>query len=206
MQQTKQHADLRRAIFLDRDGVLNRNVFYRDTAAWESPRSAAEFALTRGALHALQALDKAGYLLFMVSNQPNEGKGKSLPGSLAATHMRLLALLGGAGIALRGAYYCTHHPLVTGACVCRKPSPWFLQQAAAQHGVNLQGSWMIGDRATDMECGRRAGTQTAWVCTGQERERPLALHVDLEGRTLPAVARLILQTSLRPSLRPQSGA
>jgi D-glycero-D-manno-heptose 1,7-bisphosphate phosphatase len=157
-----------RAIFLDRDGVLNDNVWYPDTGCWESPRTLAEFALAVGVLPSLAALQQAGYQLFLVSNQPNEANGKSPPGTLAAMHFRLLAILSGAGVYLENSYYCTHHPRITGPCGCRKPSPYFLHDAAKRYNLSLRDSWMIGDRVTDMQCGHAAGVRTGWVNTGQE--------------------------------------
>ncbi len=184
----------RRAVFLDRDGVLNQNVFYEDTCCWESPRCVSEFRFTDGLVPALQQLRDAGFLLFLVSNQPNEAKGKSSPGVLAAMHALLTQELAAAALVLEDAFYCTHHPQITGHCVCRKPSPYFLLQAAGAHDLSLSDSWMVGDRATDMECGRAAGTRTAWVETGQERVRPLPGCTDIQGSSLPDVVRQILES------------
>lgn len=178
---------MNRALFLDRDGVLNRNVWYADTEAWESPRLPHEFALADGVLPALAALRDAGFLLFVVSNQPNVAKGKAPPGALESMHKLLIEALAEAGIVLVRAFYCTHYPDVTGPCLCRKPSPFFLEQAAREYGLNLRDSWMIGDRDTDMECGRAAGTRTGWVRTGQERRTPRAHLVDVEGANLAEV-------------------
>ena len=182
----------RRAVFLDRDGVLNRNLWYADTGAWESPRSPAEFVLVDGVLPALVLLRDAGFLLFLVSNQPNEAKGKSAAGALEAMHAQLVAALAGAGLALLDAFYCTHHPDHTGPCVCRKPSPHFLKEAARDHGLALQQCWMVGDRVTDMQCGRAAGTRTAWVNTGQEPDTPDASLMDASGLNLASVVEHIL--------------
>ena len=177
-----------RAVFLDRDGVLNRNAWYADTGAWESPRAPDEFALCDGVLPALAMLRDAGFLLFVVSNQPNAVNGKSPPGALEAMHQALAGALASAGLALAGAFYCTHHPRYTGPCPCRKPSPYFLEKAAREHGLALADCWMVGDRATDMECGRAAGVRTAWVNTGQEPRTPDRALVDLAGGSLEEVS------------------
>ncbi len=182
----------RRAVFLDRDGVLNPNVFYADTRCWESPRAPDEFRLADGIVPALAQLQAAGFQLFVVSNQPNEAKGKSAAGALDAMHAMLLSWLGAGGIALAGAFYCRHHPEFTGPCVCRKPSPHFLKQALAAYGLAPALCWMIGDRATDMECGRAAGTRTAWIRTGQERVAPAAGMFDLKSTDLPGAVEQIL--------------
>ena len=189
---------LRRAVFLDRDGVLNHNVFYPDTGAWESPRQPHEFVLTAGALPALRALADAGFSLFLVSNQPNVVNGKSTAAALAAMHRELLDALKAVPVEFAGFFYCTHHPRVTGPCPCRKPSPYFLRHAAQQHGLALGGSWMIGDRATDMACGRAAGTRTVWIDTGQERERPSPGQVDHTCPDLPRAISTILAAQSAP--------
>ncbi len=182
---------MRKAVFLDRDGVLNRNIWYADTEAWESPREAHEFVLADGVLPALAMLREAGFLLFVVSNQPNAVNGKSPPGALEAMHSALTRALGSAGLALADAFYCTHHPRHTGPCVCRKPSPYFLRKAAREHGLALAACWMVGDRATDMECGRAAGARTAWVNTGHEPRTPDRALVDLTSGSLAEVSERI---------------
>ena len=181
-----------RAVFLDRDGVLNRNVFYPDTGAWESPREPREFALAEGIVPALTRLAAAGFLLFLVSNQPNAAKGKSSHDALQTMQGMLETRLRAAGLAFSGVYYCTHHPEFTGPCLCRKPSSYFLEHAARQHGLSLHRCWMIGDRATDMECGRAAGVRTAWVCTGEEPHAPQARLIDLRSGSLPDAVQQIL--------------
>ena len=182
----------RRAVFLDRDGVLNRNVFYADTGAWESPRTPAEFALVDGMLPALAMLRDAGFLLFVVSNQPNAVKGKSTADALDAMHSHLTAALAQAGLTFADAFYCTHHPKHTGPCVCRKPSPFFLEKAAWDYGLSLDQCWMVGDRVTDMQCGRAAGTRTAWINTGQEPDTPDPSLVDAASTDLFSLATHIL--------------
>jgi D-glycero-D-manno-heptose 1,7-bisphosphate phosphatase len=182
-----------RAVFLDRDGVLNPNVFYADTRRWESPRRVEEFSLCPGVLVALRALQGAGYALFLVSNQPNTVNGKSSFVQLAGMHALLAESLGRAGVRLRGAFYCTHAPVVSGACACRKPSPWFLDRAIQAHGLRAQECWMIGDRATDMECGRAAGVRTVWVRTGQEPRVPQPALCDWTAANLPEAVEQILR-------------
>src|ERR1700726_3854432 len=98
------------AVFLDRDGVLNKNVHYSASAKWEAPRSAEDFEVIPGALEAVASLQGAGYRLFLVSNQPNIALGKAKQADHDLIHARLLAMLDGAGIKLQEAYYCFHHP------------------------------------------------------------------------------------------------
>ncbi len=182
----------RKAVFLDRDGVLNQNVFYADTAAWEAPRLLSSFVLASGVVPALRALADAGYLLFLVSNQPNACNGKSPAGTLEAMHRLLVHHLLPAGLSLTAAFYCTHHPAFTGPCPCRKPSPYFLEQAGTAFGLALADCWMVGDRDTDLSCGRAAGTRTAWIATGQEAAIPEPALIDVQGFNLQAAVPKIL--------------
>ncbi len=182
----------RRAVFLDRDGVLNQNVWYEDVQAWESPRKPWEFRLVEGMLPALGSLTEAGFLLFLVSNQPNVVNGKSTAEALTAMHRLLADALGSEGIAFTDFFYCRHHPAFSGPCACRKPSPHFLLQAAEDHHLDLRQSWFIGDRVTDMRCGRAAGTRTLWIDTGQEPEQPGSELFDLRCRSLPEAVEALL--------------
>lgn len=186
-----------RAVFLDRDGVLNPNVYYADTSNWEAPRTAAEFRLNPDVLPALHRLRDAGFLLFLVSNQPNVAKGKSRPGALESMHAHLEAALAEVKIRLTDAFYCVHHPEFTGACLCRKPSPHFLLQASSTHSLLLSECWMLGDRITDMQCGRNAGVRTGWIRTGQERAEPTAALCDITANNLGEAVEQILTGSLK---------
>jgi len=154
---------MKRAVFLDRDGTLNRNVWNPKTQAYESPLAPERMELLPGVVPALKLLRDAGYLLVLVSNQPNAAKGKATMQTLDAIHTRLEALLREQSLFLDAAYYCFHHPEFTGPCLCRKPSPYFLFQARDRLGVQLDASWMIGDRITDVHCGLAAGVKTVFV-------------------------------------------
>jgi D-glycero-D-manno-heptose 1,7-bisphosphate phosphatase len=157
--------------------VLNRNVFYPDTGRWESPRSAAEFEPTPGAGAALARLSKAGFLLFVVSNQPNAAKRKCTPEDLSEIDRKLQEYLVENAVELTTTYYCFHHPAFTGPCTCRKPEPHFLLLAQKDYALDLSACWMIGDRATDIECGRRAGTGTVWIDNKEGEREPEAADV-----------------------------
>ena len=157
-----------RAVFLDRDGVLNRNVFNPLTGTYESPHRAEDFELLPGVLEGLALLQRTGYRLILVSNQPSYAKRKTSLAAIRAIHQRLACALDGAGILFDAFCYCLHHPDGTipefsGRCQCRKPSPYFLLQAKARFDLDLANSWMIGDRETDVLCGLAAGVRTIRV-------------------------------------------
>lgn len=154
---------MNRAVFLDRDGVLNRNVWNPATSTYESPLAPEQFELAPNVIPALRLLRDAGFLLFLVSNQPNYAKGKASISTLEAIHERLEAALIRARIRFAAYYYCFHHPAFSGECICRKPSPYFLYRARDSFQVDLAHSWMVGDRATDIECGHAAGARTVEI-------------------------------------------
>ncbi|HUZ72370.1 MAG TPA: HAD family hydrolase [Stellaceae bacterium] len=188
----------RKAAFLDRDGVLNRNVFNPATGAYESPHRPEDFALLPGVMTALAQLRARNYLLFLVSNQPSYAKAKCSLAALHDVHARLQDSLAAAAIDFAGFYYCYHHPdgIVagySGACRCRKPSPYFLLEAARDFDLTLADSWMIGDRASDVFCGRAAGVRTIRVAP----DHPVAVANDVTGdfaaRDLAHAAALIAE-------------
>jgi D-glycero-D-manno-heptose 1,7-bisphosphate phosphatase len=158
----------RRAVFLDRDGVLNRNVYYADTREWESPRSERDLVLAPNAVEALRRLEAGGFLLFVVSNQPSCAKGKTSLEALEAVRRAMERLLAQGGISLAESFYCYHHPegvvpALSIRCRCRKPSPYFLEVARDRYQLEMSRSWMVGDRDTDIECGIAARVRTVQV-------------------------------------------
>jgi|SRR5579862_87765 len=189
-------SDRRRAVFLDRDGVINRNVFNPATGEYESPLSAEDFEFIPGALEAMRELQSAEFLLFLVSNQPNVAKGKSTLEQLAGIHEKLLSGLTQAQVEFAEFYYCFHHPQgivsgYSGRCECRKPSPHFLFKARSEFEVELSRSWMVGDRPTDVECGKAAGTRTI-LLDSAESPRASETLPDKVARDLFTAAGLIL--------------
>jgi D-glycero-D-manno-heptose 1,7-bisphosphate phosphatase len=155
----------RPAIFLDRDGVLNALVLNPATGRMESPLLPRDFQMLPNVIPALQRLQACGYLLILVSNQPNFALGKSSWLDLGLIHLRLVSELVRGGIHFTRFCYCLHHPKgvipgYSGSCLCRKPSPWFLLRARDDLHLSLADSWMIGDQPTDVECGRAAGVRT----------------------------------------------
>ncbi|MBI1682818.1 D-glycero-alpha-D-manno-heptose-1,7-bisphosphate 7-phosphatase [Caulobacter hibisci] len=142
---------LRPAVFLDRDGVLNSIVWRGETPA--SPRSPDELIIEPGAREALEALKAAGYLLLVVTNQPDVARGLMAGETLDAIHDKLRAALPVDAVAA-----CRHDN--ADACACRKPKPGLVLDLAREHGVDLSRSWLVGDQARDVTCGQAAGCTT----------------------------------------------
>jgi len=159
---------IEKGIFLDRDGVLNQLVRNPLTDAYESPHRPEDLVLCDDIENPLKRLRDAGYKLFIISNQPSFAKGKAALESIMKTADRFLNELMQKGVSIDRAFYCYHHPEgiipeYSYACSCRKPEPFFLFQAQSECKINLNESWVIGDRDVDIECGRRAGCKTVLI-------------------------------------------
>ena len=143
-------ATRRTAVFLDRDGVVNRRA---PEGAYI--RNWSEFELTPGATEALAALAKAGATLFIVTNQRRIARGVIVSADLDEIHARLADELAAGGVVLGGVYVCPHE---IGACDCRKPDVGlFMQAQAANPWIDFGDSHMVGDSISDLEAGRRLG-------------------------------------------------
>lgn len=158
---------MEKAVFLDKDGTLVENVPYNIDPD--------KIRLSLGAETGLQQLQREGYLLIVISNQPGIAKGLFQPDALRAVEKKLTGMLALSGIRLDGFYYCPHHPdgIVERFrihCSCRKPEAGLLLQAAREHGIDMSSSWMIGDILNDIEAGRRAGCRTILIDNGNETE------------------------------------
>lgn len=164
----------RRAIFLDRDGTLNEEVGYL--------RSLADLRFCAGALEAVRLINEAGWLAIVLTNQSGVARGlfpETFIGEVYAEMQRHLQL---GGAHLDAVYACPHVPpdaVQTDQealrqyrieCDCRKPKPGLIRRAAADFGIDVMRSFVIGDRYRDVEMGHNAGTQSGLVLTGYGRE------------------------------------
>lgn len=174
----------RAAVFLDRDGVINRSEI-RDGKAY-APRRLADFRLLPGVVGAVNALKSAGFLIVVVTNQPDIGNGLVDPAVVEAMHARLRARLPVDAIEM-----CAHRQ--DEGCSCRKPKPGLLRRAARRLAIDLPRSFMVGDRWSDVVAGRMAGCYTVFVNRAYRESAPTA--PDAIVSSLPAAARRILQRS-----------
>jgi D-glycero-D-manno-heptose 1,7-bisphosphate phosphatase len=142
-----------RGLFLDRDGTVIEECGYLSDPA--------RVRVLPGAAHSLAALASEGWQLVIISNQSGVGRGLITPQQMEAVQSRFLEVMQSHGIGITDSYVCTHTP--DDHCQCRKPSAYFLERAAGQHGLDLSASWMIGDREGDILSGRNAGCSTIWL-------------------------------------------
>ena len=145
---------MKKAAFLDRDGVINRDTAY--IADW------SEFEFLPGAIEGMRLLQEAGYKLIVVTNQSGIARGIFSESTYQMLTAKMKATLAEHGVVLTEVYFCPHHPTegqgpYLMACECRKPAPGMLTQAIADFGLDTAVSLMIGDKASDIEAGRRAG-------------------------------------------------
>ena len=153
----------RRAVFLDKDGTLVHDVPYN-----VDPE---RIVLVPGVGESLRRLQDAGFLLFVVSNQPGVALGRFPASALRVVEARLDELVGRHGVVFTAYCWCPHPPAGVRnaiACTCRKPRPGLLLDAAAMHAVALGRSWMVGDILDDIEAGNRASCRTILVDRGNE--------------------------------------
>ncbi len=156
----------RSAVFLDRDGVLNRPLV-RDGKPYP-PGRLEEFELLPGVHEAIFNLRQMGLVLYVVTNQPDVARGAQQRSTVEAMHDLLRREL-----LLEHFYVCYHDDADN--CICRKPKPGLLLKAASEHGLSLADSYMIGDRWRDVDCGHAAGCTTLFIDLGYDealRSRP----------------------------------
>jgi len=172
---------VRRAVFLDRDGVLNAPVI-RGGKPYP-PDSLAALRILPGVDEALSRLRAAGYLNIVVTNQPDVAKGKQRVEVVEAMHDRLLREL-----PLDEVKVCYHSD--DQGCECRKPKAGMLLQAAKDHDIDLPRSFLVGDRWRDVAAGQAAGCSCFFVDYGYDEKRPEGPYVPV--KSLPEAVALIL--------------
>jgi len=153
-----------KAIFLDRDGTINKYVGFL--------REVDQFELLPDVAEAIKLINSSGYLAIVATNQPVIARGEVTTEQLTDIHNKMETELGKSGAYIDSLYYCPHHPHKGYAgevealkidCDCRKPKPGMLLQASKDYNIDLNNSWMIGDGENDVKCGQNAGTHTALI-------------------------------------------
>ena len=156
-----------RAVFLDRDGVLNRAVIKEGKPY--PPASIEEMEIIAGVSEALSALKQAGYLCIVATNQPDVARGLTSELQVRQMNDWLKSQL-----ALDAVFTCFHD--TKDQCDCRKPKPGLLIEAAHTYGIDLKRSFMVGDRWRDVEAGNQAGCKTFFIDYGYSEKQPLSFH------------------------------
>jgi D-glycero-D-manno-heptose 1,7-bisphosphate phosphatase len=179
----------RRAVFLDRDGTINVDrgyVYNREQFEW-----------IPGAIEAIRRLKEAGALVVVVTNQGGIGHGLYTEADVRILHRFMSAELLRAGTGIDAYYYCPFHPDAIVETYrtnddCRKPKPGMIRRAASELMIDVASSWLVGDKVSDIEAGRRAGARTVLVRTGYGADAEPFAHADLVADDLPGAVELIL--------------
>ena len=162
--QAKNLKNKQKAVFLDRDGTINKYVGFL--------RNIDEFELLPGVAEAIKSINSMGLLAIVVTNQPVVARGEVSYEELQEIHNKMETLLGNQGAYVDAIYYCPHHPHKGYAgeipelkfeCECRKPKPGMILKAAKDYNIDLSQSWMIGDGENDIKAGKAAGCRTALI-------------------------------------------
>jgi D-glycero-D-manno-heptose 1,7-bisphosphate phosphatase len=156
---------LRPAVLLDRDGVLNR-----DSA--DFIKTPEELVLLPGSAEAVARLNRAGYVMAIITNQSGIGRGLFSGQSLLQIHKKLVGEIMRAGGAIDGIFVCPHHP--DDGCECRKPKPTLLNTAVNDLELDPKRTWYVGDKTDDVLCGQAAGLKTILVLSGKTQSYDLA--------------------------------
>jgi D-glycero-D-manno-heptose 1,7-bisphosphate phosphatase len=175
-----------RAVFLDRDGVINRALEIGGKPY--PPTSLAEFEILPGVPAACARLKSAGFLLIVATNQPDVGRGTLRREMVEVMHAHMVAQL-----PIDRVEVCFHPGQGASVCDCRKPEPGMLVRAARELSIDLSQSWMVGDRWRDVDCGHAAGCRTVFIDWGYAEA--LKQKPDFSAGNLTEAADIILRES-----------
>jgi D-glycero-D-manno-heptose 1,7-bisphosphate phosphatase len=172
------------AIFLDRDGVV-----IRKAPDGEYVTDWCEVKFLPGSLEAIAAFSRLGHKVIIVTNQRGVATGKIQVHKLHDIHTKMKVVIAGHGGDVAGVYCCPHD--ISAGCMCRKPKPGMLLQAAKEHQLSLPECWMVGDAATDIAAGKSVGCKTALITQSQEYQE-WAEKPDVCAESLALAAKHIL--------------
>lgn len=156
------------AVFLDRDGVINKLVFYPEFGIIDSPMNLTQYRLVPGAAEAIRNFNRLGLKVIVVSNQPGIAKGKMSEKMFEKIRLKMKNLLEKNGAHVDGEYYCLHHPKARRhefrvKCDCRKPKPGLILKAAKDLGLDTSKCYMVGDGLTDIKAGTAVGCKSILI-------------------------------------------
>jgi D-glycero-D-manno-heptose 1,7-bisphosphate phosphatase len=191
---------MNRAVFLDRDGVITKEPPYY-------AHKLSQLALLPKSADAIRLLNESGFLVVVACNQAGIARGYYREEDAILFNQEMKDNLAREGARIDAVYYCPHHPEARIAryrmnCSCRKPEPGMLTRAGKELGLNLKQSFMVGDKLSDVEAGKRAGCKTIMVRTGQGAEELKAKQIDCDyvANDLYDAVQHILRLSYKPRI------
>ena len=157
-----------KAVFLDRDGVLNEVVYHKEMGILDSPFTTEQFKLIPDVGKTINKFHELGFKVIIVSNQPGIAKDHHTMKTFQDIQEKMKKELMKDNAEVDGEYYCFHHPdgkikEYTMVCDCRKPKPGLIIKAAEEQDIDIDKSWMIGDGITDIQAGHSAGCKTILI-------------------------------------------
>jgi D,D-heptose 1,7-bisphosphate phosphatase len=191
-----------KAVFLDRDGVINELVYYEEAGVIDSPFTVEQFRLCSGVGKAIRRLNDSGFRVIVVSNQPGVAKNHFSLATLEQMDNKMAREINDDGARIDRVYYCPHHPegknpAYRMVCKCRKPEPGLLLQGLGDFRLNPEECYMIGDNLTDVQAGQRARCKTILLgkqkCELCQLMDELNAHPDKIARDLPEAVEIILE-------------
>lgn len=181
------------AVFLDRDGTINREV--------DHLRSVGQLRIIPSAAKAIKLLNRAGFLAVVITNQAVVARGMASEAEVDGIHAVMARRLARGGAKIDAIYYCPHHPDADVKkyrirCRCRKPDIGMIMRAAKEHGINLERSFLVGDRTVDIFAGKKAHVRTVLVRTGYGgKDKKFDVVPDFFAKDLMAAAKIIIKNA-----------
>ena len=182
---THTNEKMNKAVFLDRDGVINADYGYVHTVE--------KFEFLPRVIEALAKLADSDYLIIIITNQSGIGRGLYTLDDFEKVMDYMDNELAGEGIVVDDVFYCSHDPDEN--CECRKPKPKLILDAAAEHNIDISKSWMVGDKNADVMCGKNAGCKTVFVKDEKKPKEELKTEADLVVKDLYEAVEKILNTN-----------
>jgi D-glycero-D-manno-heptose 1,7-bisphosphate phosphatase len=188
------------AVFLDRDGVINKLVFFPDYGLIDSPLNPAQFKLISGAAEAIKRFNDLGLKVIVVSNQPGIAKGKMSEELFEKIRQKMKTQLEQNGAHVDAEYYCFHHPHAKkrefkADCACRKPKPGLILQAKADFDLDISKCYIIGDGLTDIKAGQASGCKSILIgqvkCDMCRMMETMAVKPDLIASSILEASKII---------------
>lgn len=189
---------MNKAVFLDRDGVINKLVFNSQTKEYEPPHSPEDFKFFEFTIDSLKLLFTNGFKLILVSNQPDFAKGKTSLENLKSVHSYFERELEKNAIFFSSFNYCYHHPQgimedFSFDCECRKPKTYFIDKSTIEFNIDLNNSWLIGDRDSDILCGKNSGLNTILILNPESANFTGNTNPDFVANNLREAVELIVK-------------
>ena len=185
-----------KGIFLDRDGVLTKLVFYSESNEYEAPHFAKDFEMMEDVIDGLLKLKKMKFKLFLISNQPDYAKGKTTLSELKDIEKKFKDILKKNKVELDEYCYCYHHPEgivpeYTLKCKCRKPGTFFIEKTKEKYNLDLKNSWFIGDLDNDIFCGQKAGVKTIIIENTLSKDKRGNSNPDFKAKNIREAVKII---------------